>query len=41
MTRVILAIGAVVGVTLGLLLPAPAHHTAHAAHLITPGVQAG
>jgi len=37
MTRVILAMGAIVGVALGLALPAPA---LHAHHLITPGVSA-
>ncbi|HLI67817.1 MAG TPA: hypothetical protein VKU90_15745 [Caulobacteraceae bacterium] len=33
----ILALGALLGVTLGLLLPAPNLRAGHSGHLITPG----
>jgi hypothetical protein len=39
MTRVVLAFGAVLGVALGLALPAPGVH-AHSHHLLTPGFSA-
>jgi hypothetical protein len=39
-TAVILTFGAVVGVALGLILPAPALHAGHSGHLLTPGAAA-
>jgi hypothetical protein len=40
MTKVVLGFGAMLGVTLGLLLPAPAHQGIHKPHLIVPGAAA-
>ena len=40
MAKVILGFGAMLGIALGLLLPAPAHSVQHS-HLIVPGASAG
>jgi hypothetical protein len=40
MAKVILGFGAMLGVALGLLLPAPAHGVQHS-HLIVPGTTSG
>jgi hypothetical protein len=40
MAKVILGFGAMLGIALGLLLPAPAHSVQHT-HLMAPGVAAG
>jgi hypothetical protein len=40
MAEVILGFGAMLGVALGLLLPAPAHGVQHS-HMMAPGAAAG
>jgi hypothetical protein len=39
MVKVLLGVGAMLGVALGLMLPAPAHGV-HNTHMIAPGVAA-